>query len=87
MNSPSQDSFHLDAKNSIDATGFKPFSFETLSYSNPIINKILQMYFIIYGTLSCSYFSTLNSFLFPKTVGNGRRDSFTIRGWQLWLKQ
>lgn len=36
-NSPSQNSFHPDAKNSIEATGFKPFSFETLSYSNPII--------------------------------------------------
>lgn len=32
-----------------------------------------------------TYHSTLNSFI-PITLGKGSKDSFTIRGWQLWLK-
>ena len=34
-----------------------------------------------------TYCSTLNPCSFPITLGNGSKDSFTIRGWQLWLKQ
>ena len=34
-----------------------------------------------------TYCSTLNPFSFPITLGKGSKDSFTIRGWQLWLKQ
>jgi len=32
-----------------------------------------------------THHSTLNSFM-PITLGSGSKDSFTIRGWQLWLK-
>lgn len=32
-----------------------------------------------------THHSTLNSFM-PITLGRGSKDSFTIRGWQLWLK-
>lgn len=38
-----------------------------------------------YSASLITHHSTSNSFM-PITLGKGSKDSFTIRGWQLWLK-
>ena len=54
---------------------------------NKEIDNLENMYGCTRHSVHETYCSTLNPCSFPITLGNGSKDSFTIRGWQLWLKQ
>lgn len=58
---------------------------------NHSLNKIFNFFtnYIQGYNVCATHCSTSKSspFLWPITLGKGSKDSFTIRGWQLWLKQ